>query len=99
MTRVIHIQYSTSSAGSAALRLQNAFIKENIESNIISLFIDNKNTYEGISYLGSIPRRIAWIDYKLQSFLTTNNNKNLACSPTQFWVPMLHIWKSLKKQI
>src|SRR5665648_222896 len=75
MTRVIHIQYSTSSAGSAALRLQNAFIKENIESNIISLFIDNKNTYEGISYLGSIPRRIAWIDYKLQSFLTTNNNK------------------------
>lgn len=75
MTRVVHIQYSTSSAGSAALRLQNAFIKENIESNIVSLLIDNKNSNEGISCLSSISRRIAWIDYKLQSFLTSNRIK------------------------
>lgn len=70
MTRVVHIQYSANSAGSAAIRLQNAFVKNNIESNIISLHPDNKNKNEGIIYLSSTSRRIAWIDYKLQSFLT-----------------------------
>ena len=30
MLKVVHIQYSTNSAGRAALRLQNEFIKANI---------------------------------------------------------------------
>ncbi len=72
MTKVVQIQYSTKSAGSSALRLQNAFSDANIESSIISLGVDTINKREEINYLSRYPRIISMIDGKIQSYLTRN---------------------------
>lgn len=74
MIRVVHLQYSTSSAGSVALSLHNAFLEENIDSSILSLYSD-KNDIEEISQTGRNSRIIAWLDNKLQSYLRRNNYK------------------------
>jgi glycosyltransferase involved in cell wall biosynthesis len=74
MIRTVHIQYSKSSAGSAALRLHTAFLRSNIDSNIISLLPDI-TTNEKIKNVGRRARMIANIDTKLQSYLRRNNKK------------------------
>jgi len=75
MTKVVQIQYSIKSAGSSAIRLQNAFAEEDIESNIISLYDDDISSKERITYLGRIPKTRAMIDTKIQTFLFLNNVK------------------------
>jgi glycosyltransferase involved in cell wall biosynthesis len=69
MTKIVHIQYSTESAGGAALRLQRAFVKADIQSDIVSLQMDSPPV-DQIKYLNRKSKTIAWLDTKLQSFLT-----------------------------
>lgn len=69
MTKVVQIQYSTSSGGSAAIRLQKAFLKSGIDSKIISLHPDIYGN-ENIKYLGTKARWVEKADTKIQSFLT-----------------------------
>lgn len=76
MIKVVHIQYSTKSAGNAAFRLQEAFLKANIDSSILSLHsttISNGN----VKRLNKWSRLIAKFDSKIQNYLTRNNNGNL----------------------
>ena len=47
MIKIVQIQYSKNSAGSAAYRLHNAFLKLNIDSSIISFQYD-KNVNDKI---------------------------------------------------
>jgi glycosyltransferase involved in cell wall biosynthesis len=70
MTKVIHLQYSTKSAGSAALRLHKAFLEMGINSTILSLFSDINDTNE-ICQAGRNSKIIAWVDNELQSFFIT----------------------------
>jgi glycosyltransferase involved in cell wall biosynthesis len=74
MLKAVQIQYSKSSAGSAALRLHTAFLKSNIDSSIISLLPDIITT-EKIKNVGRGARMRANIDYKIQSYLRRNNKK------------------------
>lgn len=69
MTKIVQIQNSSGSAGSAALRLQKAFINVNIQSDIVSLQVDSP-AIEHVKYLNKIGRLIAHIDNKLQSIIT-----------------------------
>jgi glycosyltransferase involved in cell wall biosynthesis len=73
--KVVQIQYSTSSGGSSAFRLQNAFHKVNIDSKIISLYNDDLGCKTDITYLGRIPRMVAKLDVKIQSYLNRKNIK------------------------
>jgi len=74
MFKVVQIQYSTFSAGRAALRLHNAFLEENIDSSILSLQYEASDSGK-IKCLGRNSRIISRIDSKLQSYLTRNNYK------------------------
>jgi len=74
MTKIVHIQYSTESAGSAALRLQKAFLNANLQSTIISLLADIPGV-NNTKYLGKKHRMLARIDTKIQSYLTKNTFK------------------------
>jgi len=74
MIKAVHIQYSKSSAGSAAYRLHMAFLKSNIDSRMISLFPDTIPS-ERIKNLGRGARMRAKIDNKLQAFLHRNNKR------------------------
>ena len=74
MLKVVHLQYSTRSAARSALRLQNALIKANIDSCIISLQAD-KYPISGIRYLARSSKLVARVDNKLQSLLIRNKIK------------------------
>jgi glycosyltransferase involved in cell wall biosynthesis len=76
MLKVVHIQYSTQSAGGAALRLQKAFINAGIQSQIVSLQKDSP-AVENVIYLGKKQRAIARINCRIQAWL----NKK---TPSQF---------------
>jgi glycosyltransferase involved in cell wall biosynthesis len=68
MYKAVHIQYSVDSAGSAALRLQKAFKKEGIDSNIISLKPNDYVDKDRIRFLNRIQRVFARLDNMLQLF-------------------------------
>ena len=74
MIKVIQLQYSSESAGNAALRLHAAFLESGINSRILSLYSD-KNDTEEINQTGRNSKIIAWVDNKLQSYLKRNNYK------------------------
>jgi glycosyltransferase involved in cell wall biosynthesis len=74
MTKIVHIQYSTESAGSAALRLQKAFIDAGLQSNIISLQKDNASDLK-TKTLGRKHRLIAKIDTRIKKYLTRHSVK------------------------
>ena len=84
MTKVIHVQYSIDSAGSAALRLHKAFLKANIDSSILSLLYIN-NGDKKISHLSGMANRIAGWDQKLEHPI----RKNIKPQYGLFTYPML----------
>lgn len=86
MVKVVHIQYSTTSGGSAALRLQKAFIKSGIDSVIVSLQSD-KFKNNNITYLGRKQKLIAKIGSRIESYLTRHVIKELGL----FSYPLLGI--------
>lgn len=71
MYKIVQIQYSTKSAGRAALRLQKAFIAANVASTIISLHPDI-SAVPGVKYLGKKARFKARLDNKIQEWLVKN---------------------------
>ncbi len=71
MIKAVHIQYSTESGGRAALRIQRAFEKVNVQSGIVSL-LPGVHRINNIKYLGKWPRIKARFDNKMQGFLTRN---------------------------
>jgi glycosyltransferase involved in cell wall biosynthesis len=75
MLKIVQIQYSTTSGGSSALRLQKAFIQHGISSLIVSLLKD-KHPLEGITYLKKRERLVAKIGNKMSSILTKQGNKD-----------------------
>ncbi|MFI5185154.1 MAG: hypothetical protein ACHQF0_00350 [Chitinophagales bacterium] len=74
MRKIVHLQFSTESAGKAAFRLQNAFLERGIDSHIIS-FRPDKTINERITYLGGRSKLIARLDNKLQPFINKNKIK------------------------
>jgi len=84
MFKVVHLQYSTFSAGRAALRLHAAMLEENIDSSILSLQHDLIDTGE-IEHLRMRSNIIAWLDGRLQLFLTRNSNRHFG----QYTFPFL----------
>ena len=74
MIKVIHLQNSTESAGGVVPKLHNAFLESNIDSSILSLK-PSINDNEQIIHLGRFPKMIAKLEYRIQSFLSRNNNK------------------------
>ena len=74
MTKIVHIQFSTESAGGAAIRLQRAFINKGLQSTIVSLIRDVP-AVENVKYLGKKEIIIAKIDVKLQSFFIKKTPK------------------------
>lgn len=73
--KVVQIQYSTSSGGNSAFRLQTAFNNTSIESKILSLYNDDSGGKTGITYLGRTPRMIAQLDVDIQSYINRKNIK------------------------
>jgi glycosyltransferase involved in cell wall biosynthesis len=72
--KIVQIQFSTESGARSALRLQNAFVKFNITSSIVSLQLgaaDLSNT----TYLDKKQRLISRIDAKIQSYLLKKGKK------------------------
>jgi len=74
MIKVVHLQYSVESAGSAALRLQTAFHKVNVQSNIVSLQHGTLADPD-IKYLGKKERILARIDEKIRPFFMKKTHK------------------------
>jgi glycosyltransferase involved in cell wall biosynthesis len=74
MIKVAQIQYSTESGGRAALRLQRAFIKAGVQSNIISLQSGTPGI-ANILFAGKKSRLLSRIDTKINSYLTKDNYK------------------------
>jgi glycosyltransferase involved in cell wall biosynthesis len=75
MIKVVQLQYSTESGGSAALRLHKAFIEANVDSCIITLVPDEIAPFEKIKYLGRRAGLVARIDNKIQNYLTKKRVK------------------------
>jgi glycosyltransferase involved in cell wall biosynthesis len=73
--RVAQLQYSTESGGSAALRLQNAFLKSGIDSSIISLISDDVSGIDKTIYLGKRAGLMGKIDGRLQAYITQKKLK------------------------
>jgi glycosyltransferase involved in cell wall biosynthesis len=73
--KVVQLQFSTESAGSAANRLQKAFLEKGIDSSILSLNY-GINQDERTIYLGRKPAAIAWLDAKLQPYFSRRINKD-----------------------
>lgn len=71
--RVVHIQYSASSGGSAAFRLHQAFLKAQIDSSIVSLQNDGPSD-PGILYMNRSARLKARLDNQLQALLLRRAN-------------------------
>jgi len=76
MIKVVHIQYSASSAGHAAARLQNAFLEANIDSSILSLHV-SKTKENHINGTSNWSKWKAILDIKIQLYLTRKTNKQL----------------------
>jgi len=74
MIKVVQIQFSTESGARSALRLQNAFVKNNIDSTIISLQL-GVTKIPNIIYLGKKQRIISRIDEMVQNFLLKKMHK------------------------
>jgi len=92
--KVVQLQFSKESAGSAALRLHNAFIEEGIDSNIVSLNRDSIND-DKIKNLGKKSRIISKLDDKLKSYINRKNIKQYG----SFSYPVLGIDVSGMKEI
>ena len=84
MLKVVHLQAATFSAGRAAFKLHTAFLEENIDSGILSLFKEVNDTEEmkNLKFSATIQ---AWVDNKMQSYLTRNNHKEFG----QYSFPIL----------
>ncbi len=74
MIKVVQIQYSPESGARSALRLQNALIKNGVQSQIVSLQTGTSNS-SNITYLGKKQKLLARIDEKLQAILLRKRNK------------------------
>lgn len=74
MTKVVQIQYSMTSGGSAALRLHKAFLSNGIESSILSLSPSDIDG-EKIRSLRTRNKMAADIDQKLQFFFVRKHIK------------------------
>jgi glycosyltransferase involved in cell wall biosynthesis len=74
LTKVVHIQKSSKSAGGAALRLHNAFLESNLDSYILTLYPDVNDT-ERIFYPGKISKFISQLNNKLNIYISRNNKK------------------------
>ncbi|NOT91749.1 glycosyltransferase [Ferruginibacter sp.] len=85
MIKVVQLQYSTASGGSSAIRLQKFFLKNNIESSIISLLPDSLNSDEKIKYSGKWMQYISKLDNRLQAYL----NRKVIKSYGSFSYPVL----------
>jgi glycosyltransferase involved in cell wall biosynthesis len=75
MTKIVQLQYSTESAGSAGLRLHKAFLQADVESCVITLLPDDIPAFGKMKYLGKLPALISRIDNKLQAYLTRKGIK------------------------
>ncbi len=84
MVKVVQLQFSKESAGSSALRLQNAFLEAGIDSNIISLLPDIIVSKD-IKYLGNKSKVITKIDAKIRKF----TNRNVITKMGLFTYPVL----------
>ncbi len=69
MLNVVHIQYSSQSAGGAALRIQSALIKAGVNSHTVSLQKDLPPV-DRVVYLGKKQRLIAKLNTRIQAFLS-----------------------------
>ena len=74
MTKVVQIQYSMESAARSALRLQNAFIKNNIASKIVSLETGAAGI-ANVIYLGKKQRLLSRLDQKIRPYFLKKMNK------------------------
>jgi glycosyltransferase involved in cell wall biosynthesis len=84
MIKIVQLQTSPYSAAKTAIKLHNAFLNENIDSSLLSLFPEINDT-EKMKSLKLKARIKAWVDSKLQSYLTRNNYKQFG----QFSFPIL----------
>ena len=92
---VVQLQYSTESGGSAALRLQKAFVNGGINSVIISLIEDDIVAIENIKYLGKRSALKSKIDIRLQAYLTRKQIKSFGL----FSYPLLGTNVAVMEQI
>jgi glycosyltransferase involved in cell wall biosynthesis len=76
MLKVIHIQFSTESAGGVVPKLNNTFLENNVDSRILTLN-QGINDNEQIIHLGRFPKAISWIESRLHHFFSRNNQKQL----------------------
>jgi glycosyltransferase involved in cell wall biosynthesis len=74
MTKVVQIQFSPESGARSAQRLQQAFVKANVHSSIVSLQPGAANI-SNVKYLGKKQRYTSRIDAKIQSYLLKKNHK------------------------
>lgn len=75
MIKVVQLQFFSESTGRAALRLHKAFLGNGIDSTIITLKQGINDDGKVIQKEGKMPKLKAWVDGKLQSYLTRNNLK------------------------
>lgn len=68
MPKIVHLHINLS----FAYRLHNEFLKAGIDSNIISLHLDEKET-DRIKNAGKKAKYVAWLESKIQSYLKRNN--------------------------
>jgi glycosyltransferase involved in cell wall biosynthesis len=76
MIKVVHLQIFTESTGRAALRLHRAFLKNGIDSRMITLR-RAVNDDEKIKQKGKLSSIIAHLDRSIQAYLNKNNIKEL----------------------
>jgi glycosyltransferase involved in cell wall biosynthesis len=74
MTKVVQIQFSPESGARSAQRLQQAFVKSNVQSSIVSLQPGAANI-SNVKYLGKKQRYTSRIDAKIQAYILKKNNK------------------------
>ncbi len=94
MIKIVQIQHSTSSAGSAAIRLQKAFLRANIDSKIVSLIPDIFDD-EGIVRVSKWSRLKALLDTTIHSYLTRKSVKQFG----SFTYPVLGSDLSRMKEV
>ena len=94
MTKVVHLQVSTLSAGRAVPRLHNAMLEANIDSSVLTLIGDVNDTAE-MKTLNRNARLVARLDDSLQSYITRKVNKKFGL----FTFPLLGSNVSGNKQV
>jgi glycosyltransferase involved in cell wall biosynthesis len=72
--KILHLQKGITSTGRAPLRLHNAFLEENIESQMLVMDYD-ENLTSGIQDTGRNSRLTSRADHYMQSFITHKINK------------------------